>query len=413
MSNGFSRVDGHLQCDGVALADAAARFGTPLYVYSRAAVEEAYGAYTRAFAKVRHRIHYAVKANACLGLLRVLRELGAGVDVVSGFELLAARRAGFPAQDIVFAGVGKSEAEIVLGLEHGILHFNAESEDEIRRIGALAVPRGARARVSLRVNPDIDPRSHPYISTGLRENKFGVDIALAPEILARARAIPGVALVGLQCHIGSQITDLRPLGEAARALVALSRRLLDEGFPLEMLDLGGGLGVDYEGGHPLRPEALAAEIVPALEGLGLDLLLEPGRSLVASAGALLTRVLYVKENRGKRFVIVDAGMNDLLRPALYRAFHRIEPVSPGAAWVGPADVVGPVCETGDFLARDRELPRVIEGDLLVVRDAGAYAFAMASNYNMRPRPAEVMVEGGELRLLRRRETFEDLVRNED
>ena len=412
MSAGFARTEGHLQCDGVSLGEAAERFGTPLYLYSRAAIEEAYGAYDRAFAAVAHRIHYAVKANASLGVLRVLRDLGAGVDVVSGFELLAARRAGFRAGDIVFAGVGKSEAEIALGLEHGILHFNAESEEEIRRIGALAVRRGSRARVSLRVNPDIDPRSHPYISTGLRENKFGVDIALAPSILARAREIAGVDLVGLQCHIGSQITDLRPLGQAARALVALSRRLLNEGFALEMLDLGGGLGVDYEGGQSPRPEALAAEIVPALEGLGLNLLLEPGRSLVASAGVLVSRVLYVKESHGKRFVIVDAGMNDLLRPALYQAYHRIETVSPKAPSSGPADVVGPVCETGDFLARDRELPAVSEGDLLAVRDAGAYAFAMASNYNLRPRAAEVMVEGGELRLVRRRETFEDLVRTE-
>ena len=412
VSAGFARAEGQLQCDGVSLVLAAERFGTPLYLYSRAGIEEAYRAYDRAFAAVPHRIHYAVKANASLGLLRVLRHLGAGVDVVSGFELLAARRAGFRARDIVFAGVGKSEAEIDLGLEHGILHFNAESEDEIRRISVLAVRRGARARVSLRVNPDIDPRSHPYISTGLRENKFGVDIALAPSILARAREIAGVDLVGLQCHIGSQITDLRPLGEAARALVSLSRRLLNEGFALEMLDLGGGLGVDYEGGASPKPEALAAEIVPALEGLGLTLLLEPGRSLVASAGALLTRVLYVKENHGKRFVIVDAGMNDLLRPALYQAYHRIETVSPATPSAGSADVVGPVCETGDFLARDRELPAVSEGDLLAVRDAGAYAFAMASNYNLRPRAAEVLVEGGELRLLRRRETFEDLVRTE-
>lgn len=412
MNAGFSRVEGRLQCDGVALEQAAEWFGTPLFLYSRAAIEEAYRAYDRAFAAVPHRIHYAVKANASLGILRVLRALGAGVDVVSGYELLAARRAGFGAEDIVFAGVGKTEAEIGLGLEHDILHFNAESEDEIRRIGALAARRVGRARVSLRVNPDIDPRSHPYISTGLRENKFGVDIALAPEILARARDVAGIEIVGLQCHIGSQITDVRPLGDAARALAALSRRLRDSGFGLQMLDLGGGLGVAYEGGESPRPEALAAEIVPALEGLDLTLLLEPGRWLVASAGVLLTRVLYVKENRGKRFVIVDAGMNDLLRPALYEAYHRIEPVGSATASAGRVDVVGPVCETGDFLARDRDLPAVLGGDLLAVRDVGAYAFAMASNYNLRPRAAEVMVDGGELKLLRRRETFEDLVRTE-
>ena len=412
MSVGFSRVEGSLVCDGASLAEAASRFGTPLYLYSRAAVEEAYRAYDRAFAAVPHRIHYAVKANASHGLLRVLRRLGAGVDVVSGYELLAARRAGFGAEDVVFAGVGKTDAEIGLGLDHDILHFNAESEDEIRRIGTLAAPRGRRARVSLRVNPDIDPRSHPYISTGLRENKFGVDIAVASEILARTRGLAGIEIVGLQCHIGSQITDLRSLGDAARALAALSRRLRDSGFALQVLDLGGGLGVAYEGGESPRPEALASEIVPALEGLGLTLLLEPGRWLVASAGVLLTRVLYVKENRGKRFVIVDAGMNDLLRPALYQAFHRIEPVDGVTASAGRADVVGPVCETGDFLARDRELSAVKSGDLIAVRDVGAYAFAMASNYNLRPRAAEAMVDEGELRLIRRRETFEDLVRTE-
>jgi diaminopimelate decarboxylase len=396
----------------VSLQEAAERFGTPLYVYSRAAVEEAYRAYDRAFAAVPHRIHYAMKANASLGLLRVLRELGAGVDVVSGFELLAARRAGFAAADVVFAGVGKTDAEIALGLEHGIGHFNAESEEEIRRIGTAAQRRGAQAPVSLRVNPDVDPRSHPYISTGLRENKFGVDIGEAAEILERVGGLPGVRVVGLQCHIGSQITDLAPVGEAARALAALSRRLLERGLALEILDLGGGLGVGYEGNAAPGPEDLAAQILPALTGLPLKLLLEPGRSLVASAGVLLTRVLYVKENRDKRFVIVDAGMNDLLRPALYDAYHALEPVGPPRSRVGRVDVVGPVCETGDFLARGRELPEVEPGELVAVRDTGAYAFAMASNYNLRPRAAEVLVEAGSLRVLRRRETFEDLVREE-
>jgi diaminopimelate decarboxylase len=405
-------LGGELRCDGVSLQEAAERFGTPLYVYSRAAVEEAYRAYDRAFAPVPHRIHYALKANSSLGLLRILRELGAGVDVVSGFELLAARRAGFAAADVVFAGVGKTDAEIVLGLEHGIAHFNAESEEEIRRIAQAAERRGLAAPVSLRVNPDIDPRSHPYISTGLRENKFGVDIEEAPEILARVRELRGVRLAGLQCHIGSQITELAPMGQAARALSRLSRQLLASGFGLEMLDLGGGLGVAYEGGETLGPEALAREILPALEGLPLTLLLEPGRSLVASAGVLLTRVLYVKESRRKRFVIVDAGMNDLLRPALYAAHHRIEPVARPGRRRGRVDIVGPVCETGDFLARGRQLPEVAAGELLAVLDSGAYAFAMASNYNLRPRGAEVLVEEGGLRLIRRRETFEDLVRTE-
>jgi diaminopimelate decarboxylase len=354
-----------------------------------------------------------VKANGNGHLLRVFADLGAGADIVSGGELQAALRAGFSADRIVFAGVGKTAGEIELGIEQGIFDFNAESEEEIARISAAAHRRGRTVRISLRVNPDIDPRSHPYISTGLRQNKFGVDIALAPEILRRARSLPGVTIAGVQCHIGSQISDLRPLGQAAREIAGLSRRLLDEGFPLELIDLGGGLGVDYEGGKPADPGLLAEQVLPALEGLPLVLFLEPGRSLVAPAGVLLTRVLYLKENRGKRFVIVDAGMNDLLRPSLYQAFHRIEPVVavPGRAPMR-ADVVGPVCETGDFLARDRELAAVEEGDLLAVRDAGAYGFVMASNYNLRPRPAEALIEAEGLRLIRRRETFEDLARTE-
>jgi diaminopimelate decarboxylase len=410
---GFERRDGTLQGDGFSLREAAERFGTPLYVYSRSVLVEAYRAYERAFAAVPHRICYAVKANGNGHLLRLFAGLGAGADIVSGGELQAALRAGFSADHIVFAGVGKTEPEIDLGIEQGIFDFNAESEEEIARISAAASRRGRTVRISLRVNPDIDPRSHPYISTGLRQNKFGVDIALAPEILRRARTLPGVVIAGVQCHIGSQISDLVPLGQAAREVAGLSRRLLDEGFPLELIDLGGGLGVDYEGGRLADPGPLAEQVLPALEGLPLRLFLEPGRSLVAPAGVLLTRVLYLKENRGKRFVIVDAGMNDLLRPSLYQAFHRIEPVVtvPGRP-VLRADVVGPVCETGDFLARDREIPAVEEGDLLAVRDVGAYGFVMASNYNLRPRPAEALIEAEGLRLIRRRETFEDLVRTE-
>jgi diaminopimelate decarboxylase len=294
----------------------------------------------------------------------------------------------------------------------GIGDFNAESETELERLAAIAARMGRTARVSLRVNPDIDPKSHPYISTGLRENKFGVDIGLASEILRRARGHAALRVVGLQCHIGSQITDLAPLGEAAREVADLSRRLLGEGFPLETIDLGGGLGVDYQNGTPPDPAALAARVLPALAGLPLLLLVEPGRSLVARAGALLTRVLYRKENGGKRFVIVDAAKNDLLRPALYQAFHRIEPVAPPRPGEEAVDVVGPVCETGDFLARDRAMPKVEEGELLAILDTGAYGFCMSSNYNMRPRAAEVLVDGGTARLVRRRETFEDLVRTE-
>jgi len=409
---GFDRVGAELECDGVRLQDVGERFGTPLFVYSRRAIEEAWRAYESAFAPVPHRICYAVKANGNGSILRILAGLGAGADIVSGGEMLAALRAGFPPERIVFAGVGKTDEELALGLDRGIGEFNAESEDEIVRLGEAAAARGAVARVSLRVNPDIDPQTHPYVSTGLREAKFGVPIARALEILRRARERPGIQVVGLQCHLGSQITDLEPLGAAARDLADLSRRLLAEGFTLETIDLGGGLGVDYESGSRADPAALARQILPEIEGLPLTLVLEPGRSLVAAAGTLLTRVLYVKENEGRRFVIADAGMNDLLRPALYRAFHRVEPVRTRGAPLILADVVGPVCETGDFLARQREIERPEPGDLIAVRDTGAYGFAMSSRYNMRPRAAEVMVEDGAARLIRRRETFEDLIETE-
>jgi len=409
---GALRREGQLFLDGVALADVAREHGTPVYVYSRATIEAAFDAYRRAFAPVRHRICYAVKANGNGAILRLLAGLGAGADIVSGGELLAAVRAGFPPSRIVFAGVGKTDEEIALGLERGIGEWNAESEDEIRRLSAAAAARGATARVSLRVNPDIDARSHPYISTGLREAKFGVDIDRAGEILRRAKALPGIAVVGLQCHIGSQITEIEPLASAARALADLSRALLDEGFALETIDLGGGLGVSYDGRGVPDPGALAAAVLPAVERLPLTLVLEPGRSLVAAAGVLLTRVLYLKEGGARRFVIVDAGMNDLLRPALYDAHHRIEPVMERGGPVELVDVVGPVCETSDFLARRRELERPRPGDLLAVHDAGAYGFSMSSRYNMRPRAAEVLIEDGRPRLVRRRETFEDMVSTE-
>jgi diaminopimelate decarboxylase len=401
-----------LRWDGVLLEEAASRFGTPLYLYSAVTMLEAFAAYERAFAGFPHRICYALKANASGALLGLLAARGAGADIVSGMELLAALRAGFPPERIVFAGVGKSEAELEQAVRTGVGHVNAESEEEIERLAAVGARLGRPIRVSLRVNPDIDARSHPYISTGLKENKFGVDIAAASDILRRARGRSGIVVVGLQCHIGSQILDLRPLGEAAMALAALSRSLLAEGFGLETLDIGGGLGVDYDGkGAPGLTE-FAAAVRPALEGLPLTLLLEPGRSLVAAAGVLLTRVLYLKRNGDKRFVIVDAGMNDLLRPALYQAHHRIEAVRPRPGSPKVADIVGPVCESGDFLARGREVLPLEPGDLLAVRDVGAYGFVMASNYNLRPRAAEALIENGAVRLIRRRETFDDLVRNE-
>lgn len=409
---GFERQGGRLLVDGRPVAEAVERFGTPLYLYSRYALEQAYRDYQQAFAPVPHRICYALKANGSGQLLRVLAALGAGADVVSGFELHAALRAGFPPGHIVFSGVGKTEEELRLAVRTGIGEFNAESEEEVRRLSRVAAAEKAIAHVTLRVNPDIDARSHPYISTGMRDNKFGVDIAAAPAMLARLRDLPNIALVGVQSHIGSQVSDLSPLGEAAAALSSLSRRLMDEGYALRTIDIGGGLGLDYASDSGPLPSALAAVVLPHLRDLGLTVLLEPGRSIVGRAGVLLTRVLYLKESYGKLFVVVDAGMNDLVRPALYDAFHRVEAVQAGGGAARRVDVVGPVCETSDFLARDREMEVPQAGDLLAVRDAGAYGFSMASNYNMRARPAEVLAEHGVFRLIRRRENFDDLVSTE-
>jgi diaminopimelate decarboxylase len=406
---GIVREGGRLFWDHVSLEEAGREFGTPLYVYSREALVSAYAAFDAAFAAVPHAIHYALKANATLAILRVLSSLGAGADIVSGGELEAALRAGFPPSRIVFSGVGKTDEELRLGLARGVGVFNVESEEEILRLDGIAREMGAVASVSLRVNPAIDPRSHPYISTGLRESKFGVEIAQAPRIVQHAHALPGVRIVGMQCHIGSQVLDLEPMAEAASALGALSRQLLREGIPLETVDLGGGLGLDYAREGESDPVGLAARVLPALGALPLTLLLEPGRALVGAAGVLLTKVVGQKENGGRRFVIVDAGMNDLVRPALYGAFHRVDAVLSRGGPTSRVDVVGPVCETADFLARDRDLEPVAVGDLLAVRDVGAYGFSMSSRYNMRPRAAEVLIEKGRVRLVRRRENFDDLV----
>jgi diaminopimelate decarboxylase len=387
----------------------AREFGTPLYVYSKERIEAAYRAYEEAFRPVPHRICYALKANPSLALLKLFASRGAGADIVSGGELKQALRAGFKPADIVFSGVGKTDEELALGLESAIGEFNVESESEIHRLSLICASKGASAHITLRVNPNVDPKSHPYISTGLRENKFGVPIEQAPRILREARGMSGLVVSGVQCHIGSQLRDLGPARDAVRAIAALSRTLLAEGFALRTIDIGGGLGVDYDNTGAPTPAELAALVLPEITGLGLKLLLEPGRSLIAEAGLLLTRVVATKTNGGKRFVITDAGMNDLLRPSLYSADHHIVNLSarPGDPRVA-ADIVGPVCESGDFFAKDREIDEPREGDLLGILDAGAYSFSMASNYNFRPRAAEVLLEEGKARLIRRRETFEDL-----
>lgn len=355
---------------------------------------------------------YALKANSNGAILRLLAQAGLSADIVSGYELLAARRAGFPAKRIFFAGAGKTDAELAQGVGEGIGDFGAESEDEVRRIAAIAESVGSTARVSLRVNPDIDARSHPFISTGLKHSKFGVDIGEARGIFERSLRLRGVRLVGLQSHIGSQMTDIGPIAEAASAVVDLSSELLAAGFPLETVNVGGGLGIDYRGEGVPSVGDLAAALLPVVSRVPLTVLLEPGRSIIGPAGVLLTRTLYRKENQGRQFVVVDAGVNDLMRPALYGAFHRIEPASPKNRPSIVADIVGPVCESGDFLARDRGIEDVAPGEILVVRDAGAYGFSMSSNYNMRPRAAEVLVRGGDATLIRRREVFDDLIATE-
>jgi len=410
VTSGFRRQDGELVCDGVALEVLARAHGTPLYVYSGAAIEESFRQFDAAVASVPHLVCYAAKANSNGAVLRLLAGLGAGADVVSGGELRAVLESGIPADRIVFSGVGKTEEEIAAGVAANILAFNAESEREIEKIDAIARKAGAAARVCLRVNPDVDARSHPYISTGLKQNKFGVDIGRAPAIFAAARGLAGVRMIGLQAHIGSQIFEARPLGDTARELGELAAALTASGFAIEILDVGGGIGV---GPGALTPEAYAAAVLPFVSGGSARVLIEPGRAITGAAGVLVTRVLYVKQERGRTFVVVDAGMNDLMRPALYQACHPVEAVQDASGRPTiTADLVGPVCETADCFLSGVSMPRPGEGDLLVLRDAGAYGAAMASNYNFRMRPAEVLVEGGAARLVRRRETYEDLRRGE-
>jgi diaminopimelate decarboxylase len=409
---GFERRDGELACDGVKLAAIAHETGTPVYVYSRELIEENFRRFDKALAPVPHLVCYAAKANSNLAILRCLASLGSGVDVVSGGELRASLESGFSADRIVFSGVGKTDTEIRAAVAAGVLAINAESERELEQVDAAAKDLGRPARVALRVNPDIDAKSHPYISTGLAHNKFGVSIGGAREIYRRSRTLSHLRLTGVQAHIGSQILEVEPLAQTAKELTALALRLVAEGFPLETIDIGGGIGVAGSEKESLSPETYAAAVLPQFAGLSLRILIEPGRAIVARAGTLVTRVVGVKENGGKVFVVTDAGMNDLIRPPLYGALHPIEPVVSRSAELITADVVGPICETSDFFALDREMSRPKEGDLLAIGDAGAYGFAMSSNYNFRPRAAEVLVGGGAWKVIRRRETYEDLVRHE-
>lgn len=407
---GFHRLEGALLCDGAPLSDLAELHGTPLYVYSAATIIARYRAVDEAFRSYPHTMHYALKANSTLAIVRLLRGLGAFADANSGGEIDVALRAGFIPPEIVFTGVGKTDQELAQAIDLGVKTINAESAGELERIDHLARARQTRARVALRVNPDIDAKSHPHISTGLKTNKFGIAIADVRELCRNVRSRDGLEIVGLHIHVGSQIVDLEPFVRAARALVTLARELRDDGVTIDHLDLGGGLGISYEGQKVPDAAEYAAALLPVVRDSGLAVILEPGRAIVGPAGALLSRVVDVKpQPGGKLFVILDAGMTELIRPMLYGAFHRIEPVHAVARAEAICDVVGPLCETSDTLGRDRRLPEPRPGDLMAILDAGAYGSVMASNYNRRPMPAEVMVENGRPSVIRRRQTIDDLV----
>jgi len=408
----FYYRDGQLLVEQLPLSQLAVQHGTPLYVYSRAALEQHWREFAHAFSDLPHLICYAVKANSNLAVLNLLARLGSGFDIVSGGELQRVLRAGGDAAKIVFSGVGKTHAEIELALSAGILCFNVESADELQRIGEVAAAHGVRAPVSLRVNPDVDAGSHPYISTGLRENKFGIDPDHAQVLYQQAAETEELNIVGMDCHIGSQLTDIAPFQAALERLLRLADRLADKGIHLHHLDLGGGLGVRYREEQPPTPQRYAQAISAMLKGRNYRLILEPGRAIAANAGVLLTKVEYLKhppnEAGAKYFAIVDAAMNDLIRPALYGAWQEIVPVT--VRYDTPAqryEIVGPICETGDFLGKERSLA-LRQGDVLAIRSAGAYGFVMSSQYNSRPRAAEIVVDHDQAYIVRARENVEDL-----
>lgn len=408
----FTLRDGALHAENLSVAALAERHGTPLYIYSRATLERHYRAFDEALASVPHCVHYAVKANSNLAVLNVLARLGAGFDIVSGGELSRVLRAGGDARKVVFSGVGKTAVEMQQALVAGVGCFNVESESELRRLSAVAAARGVRARIALRVNPDVDAKTHPYISTGLKANKFGVNLAEAERLYREAASLPGIEIAGIASHIGSQLLDDAPLLDALDRMLALVDRLAAAGIRFRHIDVGGGLGVRYRDEKTVEPAEWAAHLLPRLAGCGLEVHCEPGRAIAGNAGILVTRVEALKVGEEKNFCIVDAAMNDLLRPTLYQAWMDIVQVQPREDEAARVyDVVGPVCETGDWLGKDRQLA-VREGDLLAVRTAGAYGFTMASNYNSRGRAAELMVDGDSAHLIRAREDFEDLVRGE-
>ncbi len=410
--NYFEYRDDQLYAEDVPIADLARRIGTPFFVYSARTLRRHFRVFDEAFAGTDHLVCYAMKALSNLSILKLFASMGAGFDIVSVGELMRCLRVGADPRKIVFSGVGKTDEEIAAALEADILMINVESRPELHRISEVAGKMKRRAPVSLRVNPDLDPGTHPHISTGHRDSKFGVPLSQVDQYYAEARSIPNLEIVGLSTHIGSQITEMSPFAEAGRKVAAIVARLRATGVSLKYLDLGGGLGIPYQEELP-PPSEYAAALLEPIRALGLKIITEPGRVIVGNAGILVTRVLYNKETDVKRFVIVDGAMNDLIRPVLYEAYHNIVPVDrrkPGDSVT--ADVVGPVCESGDFFARDREMPEPRPGDLLAVMSAGAYGFVMSSNYNSRPRAPEILVDGADVHVIRERESFEDLIRGE-
>ena len=412
MAGAFESQKGILHCESCSLKQLAKEVGTPLYVYSRSALVENFKQFDSAFANIPHLVCFAVKANSNLSLLKLFRDLGAGYDIVSGGELFRVRQVGVDPQKVVFSGVGKKNAEIDYALNSNILLFNVESKAELDAIEARGKVLNIEARVSFRVNPDIDPETHPHISTGLQRHKFGVSMDEALPLYQEAVSLSQVEPVGISCHIGSQVTSLKPFIEATQRMLKLVDELTASGIRLQYIDLGGGLGIRYNDEAPPTVVEYAAALSALLAGRSETLILEPGRILSANAAVLLTEVLYLKQSQGRQFVVVDAGMNDLIRPGLYGAYHEIVPVETSEREDFVADIVGPVCETTDYLARERTLPQVQRGEILAVRDAGAYGFTLASNYNSRPRAAEVLVDSQSYQIVRKRESYEDLVRGE-
>jgi diaminopimelate decarboxylase len=410
----FEYRQGELYCEQVPISQIVKEVGTPCYIYSHATLTRHYRVYDSAFKNIPHIIAFAMKANSNLAILRLMAKEGSGVDIVSGGELFRALKAGVPPSKIVFAGVGKNAEEIRDALKADILMFNVESSAEIRTVNDVAASIGKKARVALRINPDIDPKTHPYISTGLKKSKFGIASDRALEEFKLASSLGHIDVVGVHAHIGSQLTEVAPFVESLKKVITLIGALKAQGINITYLNIGGGLGIIYNDEKPPLPQELADAVAPLVQNLKLTLVMEPGRVIVGNAGILVTKALYEKAGEGKRFIIVDAAMNDLIRPSLYSAYHEIRPVSESLLQrvKHVVDVVGPVCESGDFLAKDRTLPEVKPGDLLAVMSAGAYGFVMASNYNSRPRVPEVLINMGEIHVIKARETYEDLVKGE-